>query len=52
MSRPKHCPKCDADIGDTYEGADLDTGIMSGGWYCQDCDLSIADHDTDDNLDD
>lgn len=49
MSRPKHCPKCDADIGDTYEGADPDTGILSGGWYCDACDESFADHDADDD---
>lgn len=37
------CPKCDADISDTFEGADPSVGIMTGGYYCQDCDCSVAD---------
>lgn len=43
MSRSKNCPKCDADVGDTYEGYDPSVGIMSGGWYCEACDLAIPD---------
>lgn len=39
------CPKCDADIEDTYEGADPSVGIMCGGYYCQDCDVSVSAHD-------
>lgn len=38
-----HCRKCDADISDTYEGADPSTGMMTGGYYCDACDLSVAD---------
>lgn len=37
-----HCPKCDADIGDTWESADPSVGMMSGGWYCDACDHPIA----------
>lgn len=53
MARSKHCPKCDDDISDTYEGADPDTGIMSAGWYCEKCDLPITDDSdgSDDYLD-
>lgn len=40
-----HCPKCDADISDTYEGADPSVGMMSGGYYCDACDHAIADHE-------
>jgi len=40
-----HCPKCDADISDTFEGADPSTGIMSGGWYCDACDLAVGEHE-------
>jgi hypothetical protein len=40
-----HCPKCDADVGDTYERADPSVGIMSGGWYCDACDLAVAEHE-------
>jgi hypothetical protein len=36
-----NCPKCDADITDTYEPTDDDVGIV-GGWYCDACDLGIA----------
>ena len=32
-----HCPKCDADISDTYEGADPSVGMMTGGYYCDAC---------------
>lgn len=28
-----HCPKCDADISDSYEPTDYSCGI-NGGWYC------------------
>lgn len=44
-----NCPKCDADISDTHEGADPDTGVMSGGWYCDACDLAIADWEVGDD---
>jgi hypothetical protein len=37
-----NCPKCQADISDTYEGADPEVGMMSGGYYCQDCDHGVA----------
>lgn len=36
-----NCPKCDADISDTFERDDPSCGI-SAGWYCGDCDLAIA----------
>ena len=36
-----NCPKCQADISDTYEGADPDVGI-SAGYYCDTCDLGVA----------
>ena len=40
-SKVTHCPKCDADISDTYEGADPSVGI-SAGYYCGACDLGFA----------
>jgi len=40
-----HCPKCAADISDTYEAADPSVGIMCGGYYCDACDLGVADHE-------
>jgi hypothetical protein len=39
------CPKCKADISDTYEGADPSVGIMCGGWYCDACDHAIGEHE-------
>ncbi len=36
-----HCPKCDANVSETYQGAEPDVGIMSGGYYCDTCDLAI-----------
>ena len=40
-----NCPKCDADISDTYEGADPSVGIMCGGYYCDACDLGVGEHE-------
>jgi hypothetical protein len=39
-----NCPKCDADVTDTYEPDDYSCGIV-GGWYCDACDLGISEHD-------
>lgn len=36
-----HCPKCDADISESFEPTDYSCGI-NGGWYCDACDLGIA----------
>lgn len=36
-----NCPKCDADISDTFERDDPECGV-SAGWYCDACDLGIA----------
>lgn len=36
-----NCPKCDADISDSYEPDDHSVGIV-GGWYCGVCDLGVA----------
>jgi len=44
MSRTKHCPKCHADISDTYEPDDWSVGINAG-WFCDACDLGVADDD-------
>lgn len=35
------CPKCAADVSDTYERADPSVGIMSGGYYCDACDMPV-----------
>lgn len=39
-----NCPKCDADISDTYEPTDYSCGINAG-WYCDACDLGIGEHE-------
>lgn len=39
-----NCPKCDADVTDSYEPADYDCGINPG-WYCDACDLGIGEHE-------
>jgi hypothetical protein len=39
-----NCPKCDADITDTFEPDDPSVGII-GGWCCDACDLGIAAHE-------
>jgi len=45
MAREKLCPKCGEDITDSHEGYDPDVGIMSGGWYCDACELPVSDED-------
>jgi hypothetical protein len=39
-----NCPKCDADIGDSFEPDDRLGGIC-GGWYCDACELAIGEHE-------
>jgi hypothetical protein len=39
-----NCPKCDADISDTYEWEDPSVGIV-GGYYCDACDLVVGEED-------
>jgi hypothetical protein len=39
-----NCPKCDADVSDSYEPDDPSVGIV-GGWYCDACDLGIGEHE-------
>lgn len=39
-----NCPKCDADISDSYEPDDYSVGITAG-WYCDACDLAFGEHD-------
>ena len=38
-----NCPKCDADISESYQSAEPDVGIMGSGWYCDACDLAVDD---------
>jgi hypothetical protein len=39
-----NCPKCDADISDSYEPDDYSVGIVAG-WYCDTCDLAFGEYD-------
>ncbi len=46
MANSFECPKCKADIGDTYQGDDPDVGI-SAGYYCDACDEGYpAEHES------
>lgn len=36
-----NCPKCNADVSDTYEPYDYECGIVAG-WYCDACNLGIG----------
>jgi hypothetical protein len=35
-----HCPKCDADVTESYEEDDPSVGIV-GGYYCDACDQPV-----------
>lgn len=37
-----NCPKCNADISESYEPDDWSVGI-SAGWFCETCDLAVGD---------
>lgn len=39
-----NCPKCEADVSETYEPDDWSCGVV-GGYYCDACDLGIAEHE-------
>lgn len=41
MPKTKECPKCGADISDTYEVAEPDVGIFGTGWFCNICNLFV-----------
>ena len=45
MAREKFCPKCGEDITYSYEPGDAEVGIMSGGWYCDACELPLMEED-------
>ncbi len=38
MNGAMNCPKCDADIGDSYEERSVGS---CGGWYCGACEFAI-----------
>ncbi len=38
-------PSAVEDISDSYEGYDPDVGIMSGGGYCDACELPVPEED-------
>lgn len=40
--RSCECPKCGADISETYEPDDWSVGVNAG-WYCDACDLGVGD---------
>jgi hypothetical protein len=44
MARIKFCPKCDADLAESYEPPSKG-GNDFGSWYCEDCDLIIENED-------
>lgn len=46
-----NCPKCGADISDTYEPDDYSVGIV-GGWFCDACDLPVGEDEIDRHCDD
>lgn len=47
----KECPKCGADISDSFQEAEPDVGVNAG-WYCDVCDEGYADEDGPEHHDD
>lgn len=46
MARNFECPKCKAEIGDSYQDDEPDVGIV-GGYYCEVCDKGYsAEHES------
>lgn len=43
----RNCPRCEADISETYQGYDPDVGIMGSSWFCEECDLVVEEDDQD-----
>lgn len=43
------CPNCGKNISDTYQVSDPTVGI-TGGWFCEECDLGIADEEEDEEV--
>lgn len=39
------CPRCGADISDSYQEAEPDVGIMGAGWFCDACNEGYGDED-------
>jgi hypothetical protein len=37
------CPKCGADISETYQSAEPDVGIIGSGWFCDACEEFVED---------
>jgi hypothetical protein len=52
MGKYKYCPKCDADIAESYEPADPSVGIEFSTWHCEECDLVIEDESEDEQVED
>ena len=48
MAHSCECPKCGADISDSYEQYDPSVGIMASSWFCAECDEVIVDDGSDD----
>jgi hypothetical protein len=38
-----NCPKCGADITESYQDYDPSVGIMGAGWFCDTCDVFVDD---------
>lgn len=41
-----NCPKCQADISDTYEPDDFSCGVVAG-WNCDTCGIGVGEHEVD-----
>jgi hypothetical protein len=48
--RQRECPKCGADISESYTSYDPDVGIMSSGWWCEACDEHVLDDNDDSDI--
>jgi DNA-directed RNA polymerase subunit N (RpoN/RPB10) len=45
MTPSRECPKCGADISDSYQEYDPSVGMMNAGWYCEACEVFVEHED-------
>jgi len=45
-AKEKFCPRCEADVSDSYDPPNRARGVMIGTWFCDNCELGIPDEES------